>query len=126
MALWSPFFISGNWLYPSLPRSHFQSYNWSAHLVEKPEAYIVEAVLPGLSKSDVNIEYGVDRFLRISVDREVKNEKSQIKQAFMEEIYIPVDGDLEGEINATMKNGILRVNIPRIAKANTKRRILIN
>lgn len=89
--------------------------HWNAHMTKTPEAYIIQAVLPGLSKNDVNLSITDDRHVRITAELSSGNKESgsYSQQSFAQDFYVPKDGDLENA-GARMNNGILEVTLPRV------------
>ena len=97
---------------------------------ELPEAYIVEAELPGVARDEVRLELN-DGTLGIAVERvekfdeEKKNyiHKERRYSSMCRSIYLG-DADAKG-IKARLEDGMLRVDIPRQKNAGHSKRIEI-
>jgi HSP20 family protein len=85
---------------------------------------VVKADLPGMDKDKISITLDNNRFLKISGSREVmKSEKApgvvrreRFSGSFMKIVELPCEVTPAG-INATYKDGVLEVVIPKKAKA---------
>ena len=96
----------------SIWRPHFEVLNTD-------KAYSIRVDLPGMVKSDVNIEI-VDNTLTISGERKNTDNDSDNSNysevsygTFSRTFNIPEDGQ-EAKIRASMKNGVLSLQIPRV------------
>lgn len=87
----------------------------------------VAAELPGMEEKDIEVLVSDGSLV---IRGETKSEKDDKERQFSERFYgrferrIPIDTDVdEGAINATFKNGLLTITVPRSerAAANTKR-----
>jgi HSP20 family protein len=115
---------------PWLERSRFARDTFKVDIQETPEAYIVEAELPGIQKDEVAVDLR-DGNLTIAVKREEKiNEKKKnyIHQerrcsAMSRSIYLG-DADADG-VKARLENGVLSIDVPRQKKADHTKRIEI-
>lgn len=94
-------------------------------LYETKSSYEVEVMLPGLRKSDIDLEV-TGQSLRISGRREQEGDKDvtyHLREGssgyFERMIEIPEDGNLE-EIEARFENGILFVTIQKHEKNSGK------
>jgi HSP20 family protein len=90
----------------------------------------VTAELPGLEEKDIEVEVA-NGILRIKGER--KTETSDRDRLFSERYYgrferrIPVDDIEEDRVNASFKNGLLTVTMPKSARARERvKRIQIN
>ncbi len=91
-------------------------------LRETENEYIVEADLPGVKKSDINLSYE-NQYLTISGRRdethEVKDEsyahKERRRGQFQRNIY--VDNVMEDQIDAKFNDGVLTVTLPKRDKS---------
>ncbi|MDT8719278.1 Hsp20/alpha crystallin family protein [Clostridium sp. 19966] len=106
----------------------FMGNSFKVDMREDENKYVVEADLPGMNKDAINIEYA-NNYLVISAKREdsVEDKKDnyirkerhygEFKRAFY------VDNIDESKIEASFKDGVLRVNLPKVEgyKKNTKR-----
>jgi len=105
--------------------------NWpNIEVSETDKETKVTAELPGLEEKDVAIELanGV-----LAIRGEKKTETEDKERRFSERFYgrferqIPVEGVDEDKINASFKNGVLTVTLPKSPSAQQKvKRIAIN
>lgn len=101
------------------------------NVIEKDDSYSIDIVVPGFNKEDINVELN-DGILTISSKVESSNEETSekyikkefVKSSFERSFYIPDDADVEN-IEASMDNGILSINLTKIKeledKTNVKR-----
>ena len=122
--------------------SHFgDSSGWSRHAEYRPslnvssdeKCYQITLEAPGLTESDLNIEVDGD-VLTIQGQKQQEKETKEkyfyrVERsygAFQRTLSLPNDANPD-DIQASMKNGVLSLNIPRRAVAdNTVRKITIN
>lgn len=118
-----------NWMAPF--NEDFNSFR--ADIIEKENAYYVEAELPGFSKDDITIDIDNNR-LTIHAKREQKNEFKNEKNnrvihrersygEFMRTFYL--DNYDEENIKAKLDNGILKVEIPKLHPEKPKRKQIV-
>jgi HSP20 family protein len=89
---------------------------------EADDAYYIEVELPGVKKEDINIDVNEDT-LTISGERKIKEEHKDDNFYKVESVYgkfersfsLPEDVDTD-KIEATSKNGVLEIKIPKIQK----------
>jgi HSP20 family protein len=102
-------------------------------VIEEPNAYVVNAELPGLTKDDVRLTVDND-VLTISAERKnVVNEEDKNKHyILMERSYGAVSRSLRlppgsdtSKISARHEHGILTVSVPRNPAHNTQKTIRI-
>lgn len=96
------------------------------NIKETADAFIVEMAVPGLKKSDLNID--VDNQL-LSISSEIKEEKESNEDnytrrefgysAFKRTFNLPESVDDE-KINASYKEGILNIHLPKKEEAKQK------
>ena len=102
-----------------------------SNVSENENEYLVEISAPGLKKEDIKIELEND-VLKISSSVEDKKEEKNenyyrrefYKSSFERSFAIP-KGVSKDEISATMDNGILIVEIPKITQEEKKENIKI-
>jgi HSP20 family protein len=92
-------------------------------ILDEEGKYVVEATIPGLTKEDVKIEVKEEdghKFLVISSYKEEKNEETkknfihrEIKRASLYRTIFLSDNADEDKIIASVKDGILKVEIPK-------------
>lgn len=118
---------------PSLGSDRFfdNAPNWPRIEVDEDDREVkVTAELPGLEEKDITVEVA-NGTLRIMGER--KTETNDRDRLFSERYYgrferrIPVDDIEEDRVNASFKNGLLTVTMPKSARARERvRRIQIN
>ncbi len=89
---------------------------------EGDDAYYIEVELPGVKKEDINIDVNEDT-LTISGERKVREENKDDNFYKVESVYgkfersfsLPEDVDTD-KIEATSKNGVLEIKIPKVQK----------
>jgi len=89
---------------------------------EADDAYYIEVDLPGVKKEDISIDVN-DGVLTISGVRKVKEEHKDDTFYKVESVYgkfersftLPEDADAD-KIEATAKNGVLEIKIPKVVK----------
>lgn len=95
---------------------------------ESEQAYLIEAELPGFSKDDIDIDYS-NPYLTIKAvrkeDSSRENEEQQVVRRerrygeYVRRFYVQdINGD---EIRASLKDGLLRLEVPKRQKAAGKR-----
>jgi len=113
-------------LYPfAWPRDLGVKVEWSptADIIEMEKEYLVKAELPEVPKEDIHIEV-TDGMLRLHGERKYEKKDKTEKMQRMERFYgefertfaLPEDVDVS-KITAESKDGILKVHLPRLAKA---------
>lgn len=88
-------------------------------LRETEDEFILSAAVPGLSKEDININVTTDS-IHLSGERKTEEEKPDEKFHVRQQTYgafrvsysLPADVKPE-EVNATYKNGVLEVHLPK-------------
>lgn len=105
-----------------------QSSDWapSVDIGEENDAYVIHAELPGVSSEDVKLRME-NNVLTLSGEK-TQEEKSEDKTyhrfertygSFQRVFSFPAPVDAEA-IEASYKNGVLTIRVPKIAKAETK------
>lgn len=92
--------------------------------------YMIEAELPGIKKEEISLDLNEGK-LTVSVKREESIEKSEKNYIHKERRYGSMqrsiylaDADSEG-ITARLEEGLLKINVPKVAKTDHSRRIEI-
>ena len=84
------------------------------------DKYIIEMEVPGIKKSEIDIEIQ-DQVIKISAKKDVENNsQSNISSREFEKEFNLPDDAVEKNISANLKNGILEIKIPRKAEVRTK------
>ena len=95
-------------------------------VVEEQDNFLVKVDLPGLSKDDVSVTIQ-DNFLTIKGERKYDAEKKDSNYYHRERVYgsftrtieLPAHVDA-GKIQATFRNGVLHVTLPKTEEAKPK------
>lgn len=121
-------FFNDDFMIPSV----FNNNPFRADMKENEHEYIIEADLPGIKKEAINIEYK-NNYLNVSAKKENSTEekngnyvrKERRSGEFKRSFYI--DGIEENKIDASFKDGVLKIILPKNQKEiNGKRKIKIN
>lgn len=93
-------------------------------LVEHDNKYVYELALPGFNKKDVklNIE---SNLIRISVSKTLKNKSTYQSQEYEHSFYLP-EGANHEKVSAKMRDGLLKIEIPKVKAQAKSRQIPIN
>lgn len=101
--------------------------------VETKDKYIATIELPGINKEDIDLTIG-DKHLELKINKQHEDKKEDKKAGFYryeknyagyyQKILLPENIRAEN-INATYKNGILEIEIPKDKKANNNKKIEI-
>ncbi len=107
----------------------FSRSDWApaVDIKETPEAFTIEAELPGMSKEDVKVTVH-EGVLSIQGERKSEDESKDKKHHRIERFYgsflrrftLPETADAEG-IAARSANGILEVSIPKLPEVQPRR-----
>lgn len=102
-------------------------------LTEKPAAYTVQMELPGMNKSDINIEVK-DRILTVSGERKTSTEKDNDQgkvlvqerslSEFSRQVVLPKTVNAD-QVSAEYKNGVLTITLPKTEKDQQSQKIEI-
>ena len=96
-----------------------------SYFYEENNNMILEYKVPGLSKDDMKVTIS-DNYMTIQGEKENKNTNSFYSTEIYKKYYIPKNVDKTG-IDATVKNGILKITFPKMEnEENKKRTIKIN
>lgn len=96
-----------------------------ADLEETDDAYLVEVELPGVKKSDVNVEVSGRRVL-VSGERKDRERTGVLRRRtravgrFHHEVVLPGDVDA-GAVSASLDEGVLTVRVPKPAGERPRR-----
>jgi HSP20 family protein len=96
-------------------------------VVENPDSFTVECDLPGIEQKDIDISIA-SGVLTIKGEKRVeqKSEKRKVYKketwegSFQRTISLPTTVDAD-KVEATFKNGVLKINLPKREEAKTKR-----
>ncbi|QXM05428.1 heat shock protein Hsp18 [Crassaminicella indica] len=101
--------------------------SFKVDLKETENEYIVEADLPGINKEAIDIDYE-SNYLTITAKREetINDEKDNYVRRersygeFKRKFYI--DNVNEEKIDASFKDGVLKITLPKLEKTNIRKR----
>jgi len=96
-------------------------------IIDKPDAVVVKAELPGVAKDKVDISLH-DNALTISGKIEEEKEEKKENYYYSERSYTSYSRTVDlpckvnaDKVSATLKNGILTVNLPKAEEVKTKK-----
>ena len=105
------------------PEMYEQTASWlpKFEVLNMDNAYRIRADLPGMAKKDINIEV-VNNKLTISGERKILDDNvnrnfSEINYGTFSKSFNLPDDVLENKIKASMKDGVLALEIPRVEPA---------
>lgn len=129
--LFEDFFNSS---FSELVNEDFVSTKPSVNIIEEADQYSIQLAAPGLSKADFNVEVDKDQLIISSEIKEDNSEKSEDDSftkrefnysSFKRSFHLSDKVDASG-IDATYKNGILTVSIPKKEEAKEKEPTVID
>lgn len=98
----------------------------SMDYAETKDGIELTAELPGLEEKDVKVTFA-DRMLTISGEKSESKDEKDKNYRFVERSYgafsrtVELPADVEADkITASLTNGVLKVSVPRVAKAEPK------
>lgn len=98
----------------------------SMDYAETKDGIELTAELPGLEEKDVKVTFA-DRMLTISGEKTIAKDEQDKNYRFVERSYgafsrtVELPADVEADkITASLANGVLKVHVPRLAKAEPK------
>jgi HSP20 family protein len=96
---------------------------------ETDDAYVVEAELPGVKREDVSIELAGNE---LSITGEIKEKerkgivRRRTRRVGRYELRVVLPDNIDGDkVDAKLKDGVLRVSVPKSERAE-RRRIEVN
>lgn len=100
-------------------------------IAETENQFEIEFYLPGMKREDINIDVQEDR-LTVSGERKMENEKKEKNfhsvesyyGTFIRSFYLPDNASVD-KIDASYKDGVLQVIVPKDAKKETRKKISI-
>lgn len=99
-------------------------------IYEKDGVYHIEADIPGLKKEDISIDHN-NGYITIKATKEESNDEENKNIIRKERFYGSMErkfyvGDVdEDNIEATFKDGVLKIKVPKIDKDKNKKLIEI-
>jgi len=101
----------------------------AADLEETDDAYIIEVELPGVAKSDIDVDV-TGRRVRITGERKERERKGVLRRRtritgrFEHEIVLPGDIDVEA-VTAKLADGVLTVTAPKAEAERGAHRVTV-
>ena len=100
------------------------------NVIENEKDYKIEVAAPGMTKEDFNVHVDEDNNLVITMEKKNENKEEDKKQGrylrrefsytkFQQALILPDDVDKE-KISAEVNNGVLSVELPKLAKDTVK------
>lgn len=117
--LWNRFFTE----LPALWKAERHDLRWGFEVEDEPEAYVVKAEAPGFEVEDFNIELRGEQLVLRAKKSEEKKEKegeSFTSSEFYHAMTLPPYVDTE-RIEASYKNGVLTVMLPKTAEGKGRK-----
>ena len=96
---------------------------------ESEKDYTVELAAPGLTKDDFNVNIDHDGNLHIKIENKSNNKEEDKKSHYLrrefsyskyEQTLLLPDDVVKDKISASVNNGVLTVDLPKIEKATEK------
>jgi HSP20 family protein len=118
--------------FPAFDAVFDQDIKQAMDLRERPDAFVVQMDLPGLDKSDIQIEV-VNHLLTVSGERKGSIEKKDDEHVLMQErsvssfrreVVLPSNVDAD-HVTAEYKAGVLTITLPKTEQDETTRKIEI-
>jgi len=109
--LWNKFFTE----VPALWSAERADVRWAFDVEDQPEAYVIKAEAPGFEPKDFHIDLRGDKLVmqaKRSEEKKEKGKESFTAAEFYHAMTIPPHVDAD-KIDATYKQGILQVNLPK-------------
>lgn len=94
------------------------------NISKNDDGYTIKMSIPGLTKEDLKI-LTKEGILKISFDRDEKNEEHNFTNSFVRLYNIP-DNIKEKEITGKVENGVLTLRLPIDRKKSLERLISLN
>ncbi len=100
------------------------------NVIENEKDYKIEVAAPGMTKEDFNVHVDEDNNLVITMEKKNENKEEDKKEGrylrrefsytkFQHALILPDDVDKE-KISAEVNNGVLSVELPKLAKDTVK------
>ncbi len=114
--------------WPSFSRlaQPFEGKSPSVDVIERDDAVIVKAELPGVDKKDIDVSVTSNTVtIKGSTSHEEKEEKGDYyrcemsRGSYQRTLSLPADVD-EGKAKAKLKDGILELTLPKVTKSKRK------
>ena len=101
------------------------TYELSSDIKENKDSYVISMDIPGMEKENINVEVK-NNTLFVSGERKNENEQNNANYYrqersfgyFSQSLPLPPDASTSG-ISVNYKNGVLTIEIPKLAKAET-------
>lgn len=111
--------------------SPFRDTTFRIDVKEKKDKYIVEAEVPGVSKKEINLRLEDGR-LTIGIEREERKDEEEKDYIHKERRYASMSRSIylgnvkEDKARAKLKDGILKIEVPKSQVDDTRRQIPID
>lgn len=89
----------------------FQISDWEPGLAELDNQYVIKVELPGFSENDIQVDIK-GGLLKISGEVKIEEDGFSSDKSFSKSWSLP-DNIVQDKVEATIKNGILTVKIPK-------------
>ena len=108
----------GGWLAPS-PRDVESLRVWDFDVNENDKEMVVRAEMPGFEENEIEVQLNND-MLTIKAEKEQKGDGQQEYRSFFRSVTLPPGADAD-KAEATYRNGVLELHIPRREEAQSRR-----
>jgi HSP20 family protein len=122
-----PTFFNKNWGFPKVFTDEFDKiFNGKCDFEEFEDKYAIDLEVPGVEKNEINISLKDDD-LKISWNRKKENKEGDKKNSRYKRREgsftrsFTVKGADPDKINAELKNGVLKIVLPKFEEAKSKR-----
>ncbi len=109
-------FFGSDWLAPS---GQSNQRFWDFDVRENDKELVVRAELPGFDEKEVNVELAND-VLTIRAEKEQKGEEQEEYRSYYRSVTLP-PGTKPEKAQATYRNGVLELHLPRPEGSQAKR-----
>ncbi len=101
----------------------------AVNVKENEKAYVMEVAAPGLKKEQVHMNIDKDGYLNVAIENKAENKDENKKEhylrrefsysSYQQSYQLPDNVDRE-KINAKVSNGILEIELPKVAPSAVK------
>lgn len=114
------------WNFPDFDRFFNRSFstisNSISSMKETEKGYIISVDVPGIEKKDIKLETSANRIIIYGERKEEAETKDNSKRRyaqFKQSYQLPDDAELD-KIDAVLKNGVLKLTVPKNGKKAVK------
>ena len=116
-----------NMFKPWVSSQRLTSQNIPLDVIEFTDKYLIRADLPGIDRKavDISFENGT-LLLKVQIEREEEKREAtflvreRLFSSALRTVQLPL-ADFKGTIDAVMKDGVLKISVPKAAERQTKK-----